>query len=152
MRVKFASVVLLVVILLIALPAAALAKPDGGNGSSKVRTNKVNLSSVNGSTAWGHATLKLSVKKNTLHVVVTAKNIEALMPHSAAITGFATMPSMLPTPAADTNGDGLISRSEIDAVCGAPLVWLKPFPKVTSKKALDRSCSRRGCRAARSTS
>jgi hypothetical protein len=125
MRVKFVTVLLLIGVLLLVLPAMA-----GAKGTTS--TYKCTLTSVNSSGTIGAATIVCKMRgANSLRINLNVWGLERARDkeHSAAITGFADgRQAKLPTPAADVNHDGMISGPEIAAWSGAPLVWLKPWP------------------------
>jgi hypothetical protein len=133
MKVKFVTVLSLIGVLLLVLPAIAGAK-DGVTSKKKggmTSTYKCTLTSVNASGAFGQATLVNNMRNHSLRINLNVWSLERARDkvHSAAITGFANgAQAALPGPATDTNHDGLISGAEIAAVSGKPLVWLEPWP------------------------
>jgi hypothetical protein len=124
MRVKFVTVLVMLGVLLLVIPAVAGAK-------GMTSPYKCTLTSVNGSQTIGAATLVCNMRNGSLRVNLNVWGLERASDkeHCAAITGFADgRMARLPNPTSDTNHDGLISGPEVAAVSGSPLVWLKPWP------------------------
>jgi hypothetical protein len=127
---KKGILVCLVVLLLFAVLIPATQAKQG-------RTNwefKAALTALNGSGSTGDASLKITGNGNVLLVNVSMAGVTPRKAHRMAIQGWPDgTPAMFPPPAADTNGDGLISKAEAELYTGPVLLPLGPSAKTMKK-------------------
>lgn len=125
MKGKVFLTILLVFVLALTLTASAFAK--GGN----VQKYRVTLEPLNDSGVTGMAVL--TRLPGQLKVQVWAYGLAPHRVHMQHIHGFMDgSQAMVPTAAADTNGDGYVDLAEALPVTGPVLLALEPYP--TAKK------------------
>ena len=105
------------------------AKADLLGKAHKTKTSyRASLGSLNDSGVSG--TAMLTLEDGMLTVTIEASGLVADVPHAQHIHGHTDSPraAVCPPPAADTNGDGMISVPEGVPFYGAILLPLTPFP------------------------